>query len=81
MIGGELFVTGRLKDVIIIGGHNFYAHDLEDAVSTVLFFFALMRVITISCSFFLLQVMDSSPKEVRPGRVVAFSYEVNTPIL
>jgi len=26
---GELFVTGRLKDMIIIGGRNFYPHDIE----------------------------------------------------
>ncbi|MCA9229860.1 MAG: AMP-binding protein [Planctomycetales bacterium] len=28
-LGGELFVTGRLKDVIIIRGRNHYPHDLE----------------------------------------------------
>lgn len=27
---GELFIAGRLKDVIIIGGRNFHANDLED---------------------------------------------------
>jgi acyl-CoA synthetase (AMP-forming)/AMP-acid ligase II len=26
---GELFVTGRLKDIVIIHGRNFYPHDLE----------------------------------------------------
>ncbi len=26
---GELFVTGRLKDMIIIGGRNLYPHDIE----------------------------------------------------
>jgi len=25
----ELFITGRIKDLIIIGGHNHYPHDLE----------------------------------------------------
>jgi len=30
--GGELFVTGRLKDVIVIRGVNFYPHDLEHTV-------------------------------------------------
>lgn len=29
---GELFVTGRLKDVIIIRGRNYYPHDLEATV-------------------------------------------------
>lgn len=29
---GELFVTGRLKDVIIINGRNHYPQDVEDAV-------------------------------------------------
>ncbi|MEV5975422.1 fatty acyl-AMP ligase [Streptomyces sp. NPDC052114] len=27
--GGELFVTGRLKDVLIIGGENYFPQDLE----------------------------------------------------
>jgi amino acid adenylation domain-containing protein len=30
--GGELFVSGRLKDLIIIRGRNYYPHDLEHAV-------------------------------------------------
>ncbi len=30
--GGELYVTGRIKDVIIIRGRNYYPHDVEDAV-------------------------------------------------
>ncbi|GLV53338.1 acyl-CoA synthetase [Dictyobacter sp. S3.2.2.5] len=29
---GELFVTGRLKDLIIIRGRNVYPHDIEQAV-------------------------------------------------
>ncbi len=29
---GELFVCGRLKDLIILGGQNYYPEDLETAV-------------------------------------------------
>lgn len=29
---GELFITGRAKDLIIINGQNYYAHDLEQVV-------------------------------------------------
>ena len=29
LLDGELFVTGRLKDVIIIRGQNHYPHDIE----------------------------------------------------
>ncbi|MCG8420928.1 MAG: aminotransferase class III-fold pyridoxal phosphate-dependent enzyme [Proteobacteria bacterium] len=32
MHAGELFVTGRIKDVIIIRGRNLYAHDIEAAI-------------------------------------------------
>jgi acyl-CoA synthetase (AMP-forming)/AMP-acid ligase II len=32
MKGGELFVTGRLKEVIIIRGRNHYPHDIEHTV-------------------------------------------------
>jgi acyl-CoA synthetase (AMP-forming)/AMP-acid ligase II len=32
---GELFVTGRLKDVIIVGGRNHYPQDIEATVQTV----------------------------------------------
>jgi amino acid adenylation domain-containing protein len=30
--GGELFVTGRLKDLIIVRGRNLYPHDIERTV-------------------------------------------------
>ena len=29
---GELFITGRLKDLIIVRGHNYYPHDIERTV-------------------------------------------------
>jgi len=32
---GELFVTGRLKDLVIIGGRNFYPQDLESVAGEV----------------------------------------------
>jgi acyl-CoA synthetase (AMP-forming)/AMP-acid ligase II len=35
MIDGELFVTGRLKDLIIIRGRNIYPQDVEAATLTV----------------------------------------------
>ena len=31
---GELFVSGRLKDLIIIAGRNFFAHELEAAIQS-----------------------------------------------
>lgn len=31
MVGGELFVTGRLKDLMIVNGRNIYPHDLEQS--------------------------------------------------
>ncbi|MGB8180779.1 MAG: AMP-binding protein, partial [Stellaceae bacterium] len=33
--GGELFVTGRKKDLIIVGGRNLYPQDIEEVVSRV----------------------------------------------
>jgi acyl-CoA synthetase (AMP-forming)/AMP-acid ligase II len=35
MVDGELFVTGRLKDLIIIHGRNFVPHDIEETVRSV----------------------------------------------
>lgn len=32
---GELFITGRIKDVIIRGGRNIYPHELEQAVGEI----------------------------------------------
>jgi acyl-CoA synthetase (AMP-forming)/AMP-acid ligase II len=31
--GGELFVVGRLKDVVVVRGRNLYAHDIEFTAS------------------------------------------------
>lgn len=32
LVGGELFITGRLKDLIIVDGRNHYPHDVEHSV-------------------------------------------------
>jgi acyl-CoA synthetase (AMP-forming)/AMP-acid ligase II len=32
LLDGELFVVGRLKDMVIVHGQNFYAEDVEDVV-------------------------------------------------
>lgn len=34
-VDGELFVTGRLKELIIINGRNLYPHDIEEVVQSV----------------------------------------------
>ena len=34
--GGELHVTGRLKDLVIVDGQNFYPHDLEESLQRAL---------------------------------------------
>lgn len=31
LVGGQLVVTGRLKDLVILEGRNYYAHDIEVA--------------------------------------------------
>lgn len=35
MDGGELFVCGRLEDLIIVAGRNLYSHDIEAALGAV----------------------------------------------
>ncbi len=32
---GELFITGRVKDLIIKGGRNYYPHEIEEAAASV----------------------------------------------
>lgn len=34
-LDGDLFVTGRLKELIIVGGRNLYPHDVEEVVQSV----------------------------------------------
>ncbi|TWU03764.1 non-ribosomal peptide synthetase [Neorhodopirellula pilleata] len=34
-LDGELFVTGRLKELIIVGGRNLYPHDVEEVVQSI----------------------------------------------
>lgn len=33
--GGELYVTGRVDDMIIVNGRNYYAHEIEELVNRV----------------------------------------------
>src|SRR5690606_14576232 len=33
--GGNLHISGRLKDVIIVNGANFYCHEIEEAAEAV----------------------------------------------
>ncbi|MGW1196785.1 fatty acyl-AMP ligase [Streptomyces sp. NPDC002536] len=40
LLEGELYVTGRLKDVIVVAGRNLYPHDLERTVQQVSALFA-----------------------------------------
>ncbi len=35
MLDGELYVTGRKKDLIIVAGHNVYPHDVEESVGAI----------------------------------------------
>ncbi len=35
LVEGELFITGRAKDLIIKGGRNYYPHEIEEAAATV----------------------------------------------
>ena len=35
VVAGDLVITGRSKDIIIVNGQNYYPHDLEEIVSTV----------------------------------------------
>jgi 1-acyl-sn-glycerol-3-phosphate acyltransferase len=35
LAGGEVYVTGRVKDIIIRGGRNLYPHEIEEAVANV----------------------------------------------
>lgn len=35
MAGGEIYITGRVKDIVIRAGRNIYPHELEEAVGDV----------------------------------------------
>jgi len=35
MLDGEIYITGRLKDIIIVNGKNIHAHDIEETVNQV----------------------------------------------
>jgi acyl-CoA synthetase (AMP-forming)/AMP-acid ligase II len=44
---GELFVTGRLKDIVIVRGRNLFAEDVEDTVQAVLSAVATTTVVAV----------------------------------
>ncbi len=35
MAGGDVFITGRVKDIIIRAGRNIYPHEVEEAVGEI----------------------------------------------
>lgn len=35
LVSGEIFITGRVKDIIIRAGHNIYPYELEEAVGKI----------------------------------------------
>ncbi len=35
LVGNDVYITGRIKDLIIRGGRNFYPYELEDAVGRI----------------------------------------------
>ncbi len=35
LTGGEVVITGRAKDVIILNGHNYFCHEIEDVAAAV----------------------------------------------
>jgi 1-acyl-sn-glycerol-3-phosphate acyltransferase len=35
IVGGDVYVTGRVKDIIIRAGRNIYPHELEEAISNI----------------------------------------------
>ncbi|WP_454783207.1 SDR family NAD(P)-dependent oxidoreductase [Legionella sp. WA2022007384] len=55
---GELFVTGRLKDLIIIRGHNIYPQDIESLVSV-----CHDGLVVHGCAAFMLEI-DHAPELV-----------------
>ncbi|MEM8710354.1 MAG: non-ribosomal peptide synthetase, partial [Planctomycetota bacterium] len=36
LLGGQLHITGRQKDLVIVAGQNFYPHDLEESLQAAL---------------------------------------------
>jgi acyl-CoA synthetase (AMP-forming)/AMP-acid ligase II len=65
---GELFVTGRLKDLIIIGGRNLYPNDIELTVEQ-----SHAAVRSGCCVAFSVDVADVSHPELDAVHVEAFS--------
>lgn len=49
LAGGELFVTGRCKDLIIVRGQNLYPHDIERAIESENTIVRAGRVVAFAC--------------------------------
>lgn len=72
----ELFVAGRIKDLIIIRGHNYYPHDIECAIYS-----GNDALLPDGCAAFVVEEDDERPKlvvvaEVRRQIVSKFNVEL-----
>ena len=84
---GQLTIVGRTKEVLVIKGHNYYAHDLEQVAQTVpgvvagcvVATCAMDRALERELALLFVAVSDSAPSDVldRIKRAVARSAGLN----